>query len=104
MRDIDPETQCEIIIEKPKRRVEYSGVLKKLMIYSAMFGMNDFMSLDYISKKYRKNKDDIYYISLSRKEQKLPYEEKQDLKKLRYHLKVMEEMTPYQKIVKYLLK
>lgn len=102
-RGIDPDTQCEIILKPRKKRVAYSGLMRTMLMFSAMYsGMYDLFSPDLHTKRSVKNgKGGEYYINLSRKERKLPYETKQDLRKLKYHLKLMEELTEYQKVIRY---
>lgn len=105
-REIDPDTQCEIIVKPRKRRVAYngySGLMRKVLMFSAMFGgMNDLWSPNlHVKRSSCNNKGGEYYISLSRKDQKLPYETKQDLKRLKMYLKQMDNLTIYETIIRY---
>lgn len=110
LREIDPETQCEIIIEPRKKRRSSGGLISAMMMFSAMcypafeslYG--GIMSPNYHKKRSLKVKGEEYYIRLNKREQKLPYEEKQDLRKLRVYLKHMNSMTDFEIVMRYILK
>jgi|LGVE01.1.fsa_nt_gb chromatin remodeling complex protein RSC6 len=106
-REVDPDTQCETILKPRKKRIGYSGFMRTIMMFSAM-ATPFFNSLygDLLSPNLHKSrgsigKDKTYYINLSRKDQKLPYETKQDLRKLKYHLKMMDQLSEYEIIIRY---
>lgn len=105
MRELDPETQCEIIEESRRSRNPYGGALAKLMMMSAAFGgmnmFDDIFTPSFHTKRSSSGKDGTYYIKLTRAEQKLPYETKQDIRKVRSHLKTMGEISEYQTVVRY---
>lgn len=105
-REIDPDTQCERILKPNTRRPNYSGLAKYLMIFGAMYGgMNDLLSPNlHVKRSSCNNKGGEYYINLSRKDQKLPYETKQDLKRLKMHLKQMNNLSVYGSIIRYQLR
>ena len=73
-REVDPDTQCEIILKPRKKRVAYSGLMRTMLMFSAMYGgMYDLLSPNLHTKRsLSNNKGEEYYINLSRREQKLP--------------------------------